>query len=80
MLARAKLDDIKARSIYDYSSTFSENNVSLDGACLCKVTDAGAGSDLKEMTVEVGYDSNANGSLTANEVQVTLVTLLARRW
>ena len=80
MLAQAKLDDIKARSIYNFSSNFAVNNISLDGSYLCQVIDTPAGTDLKKITVLVGYDSDANGSLAANEIQVTLVTLLARRW
>lgn len=80
MLAQAKLEYIKARSIYNFDSSFSENNVSLDGSYLCKVTDTSASGDLKDIKVQVGYDSDANGSLASSEVQVTLVTLIARRW
>jgi Tfp pilus assembly protein PilV len=80
MLAQAKLDDIRARSIYNYSTNFTENNTSLDGLYLCRVVDAAKGTDLREITVSVGYDLNKNGTLTPDEVEVTLATLLARRW
>ncbi len=31
IFTQAKLDEIKARSIYDYSSTFTETNTSIEG-------------------------------------------------
>ena len=80
MLAQAKLEDIKARSIYSYNSSFAESNTSVDGAYLCTVTDSGPASDLRQITVEVGYDLDGSGTLDAQEVDVTLSTLVARRW
>ena len=80
MLAQAKLEDLKARSIYSYNSSFAESNTSLDGAYLCTVTDSGPASDLRQITVEVGYDLDGSGTLDAQEVDVTLSTLVARRW
>ncbi len=82
MLAQSKLDDVKARSIYDYTNSgvsFAESNVSLDGSYLCNVTDDAA-NPLKTITVTVGYDDNSNSSLDAGEIEVTLTTYLARRW
>jgi prepilin-type N-terminal cleavage/methylation domain-containing protein len=80
MLAQAKLEDIKARSIYSYNSLFAESNTSVDGAYLCTVTDSGPASDIRQITVEVGYDLNDNGALEAQEADVTLTTLMAKRW
>ena len=80
MLAQAKLDDIKARSIYSYGSSFTEANTSFDGSYLCTVSDSGAASDLRQITVEVGYDLDGSNTLNAQEVDVTLATLVARRW
>lgn len=79
-LAQAKLDDIRARSIYNYSGTFEETSTSLDGLYLCTVTDSGSGTDLRTVSVSVGYDSNTNNILDSGETDVTLTTLLARRW
>lgn len=81
MLAQAKLDDIRARSIQNYGTpgSFSENNTSLDGSYLCDVVDAGAGVNLKKIAVSVGYDLNGNGMLHPSEVEVVLSTLMARR-
>ncbi len=78
--AQAKLDEIRARSIYSYASSFAENDSSLDGSYLCNVTDTAAGDNLRTVTVSVGYDSNGSGSLSADEVLVTLSTYVARRW
>jgi len=79
-LAQTKLDDVKARSIYDFNGTTTENNVSLDGAYLCTVGVNVAGANLKQVTVEVGYDLNDNNILGADEVEIELVTYIARRW
>jgi len=80
-LAQTKLDDIKARSIYNWvGPPFTETNTSLDGAYLCNVLDVGQGANLKKITVKVGYDLNGNGVLGADEVEIELVTFVARRW
>ncbi len=79
-LAQTKLDEIKARSIYYYADDFEENNSSLDGLYLCNVADASTGTNLRTITVSVGYDLNGDNVLTSDEILVTLKTLLARRW
>jgi len=79
-LAEAKLEDIKARSIYNYSTDFNDASSSLEGLYLCKVTDTAVSADLREILLSVGYDDNSNGQLGGKEVQVTLKTLLANRW
>ncbi len=81
-LAQAKLDDIKARSIYSYTnggSSFTESDTALDGSYLCNVADD-SGDPLKTITVSVGFDLNGDKTLAADEIEVTLVTYLARRW
>ena len=72
VLAQAKLDEIKARSIYHYSDTFAVTNYPLSGSYLCTVTDSPVSSDLRTITVKVGYNLDGDS--------VTLATLLARRW
>jgi Tfp pilus assembly protein PilV len=82
ILAQAKLDQIKARSIYNYTNdgaSFAETNTPVGGSYLCNVTDD-SGDPLKKITVSVGFDADGNGSLSAGEVEVTLATLMARRW
>jgi len=79
MLAQAKLDQIKADSIYHYDDDFTENSSSLGNSYLCNVDDVSAGSNLRTITVDVGYDFNENGSLETDEVDVSLATQMARR-
>ena len=82
ILAQGKLDQIKVHAIYDYTNsgaTFTESNVSLDGSYLCNVTDDSA-DPLKTIVVSVGYDSNSDGTLSNDEVDSSLATLIARRW
>jgi len=79
-LAETKLEDIKARSIYNYSTDFNDPSSSIEGAYLCKVTDTTVSSDLRTILLSVGYDQNGDSTLESSEIEVTLKTLLARRW
>jgi len=82
ILAQAKLDQIRARSIYNYTNggaSFAENGTSLNGSYLCNVTDD-SGDPLKTITVSVGFNSNGDAGLSPDEVETTLATLIARRW
>jgi len=79
-LAETKLEDIKARSIYNYGTDFNDPSSSIEGAHLCKVTDTAVSSNLRTILLSVGYDQNGNSTLESNEVEVTLKTLLAKRW
>jgi len=78
VFAQNKLDEIRARSVYNWSS-FTASNISLGNSYLCNVTDATA-SNLKTITVSVGNDGDNSGSLSSDEVEVTLATYVARRW
>ncbi|MDD5328003.1 MAG: hypothetical protein PHY02_09375 [Phycisphaerae bacterium] len=81
VLAQAKLDEIKARSVYNYTNggSFAGNNISLGGSYRCNVTDD-SDDQLKTITVSVGFDSNGDATLTGDEIDITLATLIARRW
>ena len=80
VLAQGKLDKIKARSIYYYTETFTEDNMVLDGSYLCNVADTPAGSNLRKIMASVGYDLNDDNVLADDEILVALSTLVARRW
>jgi len=82
VLAQGKLDEIKARSIYNFGSAgaFAQTNLSLGNSYLCNVTDVAASADLRTITVSVGRDENGNGVLGSDEVDVTLASYVARRW
>ena len=80
ILARAKLDEIKARSVYHYGDTFAQTDVPLDGSYLCNVEDSAISSNLRKITVSVGYDLDGGNSLEPDEIEVTLATCEAKRW
>jgi hypothetical protein len=80
ILAQAKLDEIRARLVYHYSDDFKEKDLSLDGSYLCNVKDLPRGLDLRDIEVEVGYDLDGDDKLDTSEIEVTLVTLVAKRW
>jgi Tfp pilus assembly protein PilV len=80
LLAQAKLDDIKARTIYSYSSSYDQSDAVLETSYLCNVTDTGSGSDIRTMTVSVGFDTDGDSGLDAEEIEVTLMTYIANRW
>ena len=77
-LAQGKLNEIQARTIYGFSANYDETGTALEGLYLCNVSDDEHAS-LKTVSVSVGYDGNENGSLAADEVLVTLTTLIAKR-
>jgi Tfp pilus assembly protein PilV len=82
VLAQGKLDEIRARSIYNFGSSgsFTASNVVLSGSYLCNITDTSLSTDLKQITVSVGDDDNGDGTLSSSEVEVTLTTCFARLW
>jgi Tfp pilus assembly protein PilV len=80
MLSQAKLDEVKARSVYHYSDSFSQTDLSVDGSYLCNVADESAGANLRKVTVSVGYDLDGDSVLEADEIEVTLATYIAKRW
>jgi len=79
ILAQARLDEIKARSVFHYSDTFAQTNVPLDGSYLCNVEDSAISSDLRKTTASVGYDLDGNSILDPDEIEVTLATCIAKR-
>jgi Tfp pilus assembly protein PilV len=82
VLAQGKLDEIKARSIYNFglSGSFTQNNVSLGNSYFCNIDDTTADTDLKQITVSAGYDGDGSSTLSSDEIEVTLTTCIARRW
>jgi Tfp pilus assembly protein PilV len=80
MYCQAKLDEIKAKTVYNYSQSFSESNLSLGGSYLCNVADESAGGNLRKITVSVGFDLDGNNVLESEEIEVTLATYIAKRW
>jgi prepilin-type N-terminal cleavage/methylation domain-containing protein len=78
--AQMKLEELKARSVYDYDTSLVENNTSLGEKYLCNVLDSAVSTDLREIEVQAGYDENADNILSSDEIKINLQTMLARRW
>lgn len=79
-LAQARLEEIKARSIYNYSQSYTQNNLPLEGSYLCNVTDTSVNSNLRKIIVQVGFDYNYDDVLDSDEIDITLATYIAKRW
>ena len=79
MLAQGKLDEIRAQSVYHYGDSLAESSTSLSGAYLCTVSDD-QDPDLRTVSVSVGYDANGDTSLGSDEILVTLMSYVAKRW
>lgn len=79
VLAQSRLDWIRARSFYQYEESYTTDSEALGDGYLCTVADD-AHATLRTVTVSVGLDRNANGALSADEVEVSLCTLVAKRW
>lgn len=79
-LAQGKLDEVKARSIYSYASSFDVSDEQLETGYLCDVTDTSLGANLRKVKVEVGFDADGDSALSSDEIEITLATQLAKRW
>jgi prepilin-type N-terminal cleavage/methylation domain-containing protein len=81
MLAQSKLDEIRARSIYNYTDgSFTQRHLPLGGQYLCNIDDEYESSNLRKIIISVGYDLDGNNRLSKDEIEVTLATYFARRW
>jgi len=78
MLAQARLDELRARSIHHYDSSFDEDSTALADSYLRTTVD-NEDATLRRVTVSVGYDADGNGRLAQSEVDVELATYLAKR-
>ena len=78
-LAQLKTEQIRAASINDYDSSFSSNDTLLAAHYYCDVADTSVSTDLRKITVSVGYDDDGGNDLDNGEIDVQLVTLIARR-
>jgi len=83
-LAQAKLNQIQAKSIYDFNSIIvttepSSEVLSVNGPYLGKTT-VGGSDNLKTIKLDVGMHRNPNSTtLDDDEIEVTLQTQIARR-
>ena len=79
IMAQAKIQEIKARAINNYSANFGEKNTSMSGSFLCTVSDIPAGSNIRTITVSVGFNDDGNSILNSDEIDVELSTKIAKR-
>ena len=81
--AKARLDWIKAESIYNFDNDFTEDSTLIEGRYLVSVADedlSPVNADLRQITVFVGCDASNDLNLDTDEIEVGLRTLIARRW
>ena len=78
-LAQAKMENLRALSIYNFDSLTSKSPQSLSEEYLCSINITEESQNLKKVTVSIGYDSNSDLTLQREEVSVTLQSFLARR-
>jgi prepilin-type N-terminal cleavage/methylation domain-containing protein len=78
-LAKMQINELQAKSIYNFDKTKSQNNLSLEDSYLCNITSQSVNNNLKAVTVSVGMDKNQNGILTGDEVEISIKTQIARR-
>jgi prepilin-type N-terminal cleavage/methylation domain-containing protein len=78
-LAKSQINQIQAKSVYNFDDNFTQNNLSLDNLYLCNISSSSVNTNLKAITVSVGMDRNQNGTLGSDEVEVSLKTQIARR-
>lgn len=79
LLAQQELERIRARCLYHYDASCRMSSQVLSDGYLGTVTDDGHPT-LRTVTVAVGFDQDQDGTLAADEIEVSLSTSLARRW
>lgn len=81
LLVQRELETIRARSACRYGESCAVDSRTLADGYLCTVTDEShPTAEMKTVTVCVGFDRNGDGLLSAQEVEVSLCTRVARRW
>jgi len=81
LLAQRELETIRARSVYHYDESWAADSRALPDGYLCQVTDeAHPTLEMRIVTVSTGFDRNGDRLLSAEEIEVSLCTLVARRW
>ncbi|OHB59075.1 MAG: hypothetical protein A2173_08230 [Planctomycetes bacterium RBG_13_44_8b] len=79
-LAQEKLNRIKAAALYNFENDLTETGIELSTSYLCNVSQTVVNTNLKAISISVGYDQDNDRSLSPDEVEVTLQTQIAKRW
>jgi len=80
-LAQRKMEEVKNKAIYDFSQDYAESATAFpspDSTFKYTVSDD-QGTGIKEITVNVWYDKNGNGSVDMDEEDIELNTKVAER-
>jgi hypothetical protein len=77
VLAQGRLEWIRARARSDFNQSFTVESAVCDAGYLTTVADEQE-AGLRTVTVSVGYDTDENGKLSADEVRVALTTCIAQ--
>jgi hypothetical protein len=77
LLAQQELEWVRARCLGHYDACYGVSSKPLRDGYLCTITDD-AHPRLRRLTVSVGLDRNRDDILSPGEVEVHLVTRLAR--
>lgn len=79
-LAQEKLNRIKAEALYNFSNDLTENGTDMGTSYLCNVSQTAVNGNLKAVGISVGQDQDGDSSLSADEIETTLQSQIARRW
>lgn len=77
--AKSRLDRARAIAAGQYDTSLAETNTDMGGGFLCSVSDSGYAGDKRTISVASGYDKDDDGVLDAEEIEITLSSLIARR-
>jgi Tfp pilus assembly protein PilV len=78
ILAQNAIEELRARAIEDFASSWSVSSQSAGGGYLVSIA-AGSESDIRTVSVTAGFDENQNLSLDSGEILVCLRTLIANQ-
>lgn len=76
--AQNQMEELRARAIEDYDSSWSASSQSAGGGYLYNIA-ASSDASLRTVTVTCGFDENQNLSLDSGEILVCLRTLIANQ-
>ena len=79
LLAEVEMEKIKNVLRKSFETDFTSWPSSLGDSYLASRTSTDVSSTLKIIGVSVGYDADKNGSLTTDEIMITLTTQYAKR-
>lgn len=77
LFARNQIEELRARAIENYDSSWSGSDLSLGDGYYCTVA-SDSDPSLRTVTVTAGFDADQDFHLDSEEVLITLRTFIAR--